>query len=111
TIRTTIIQRNESRTSCSPYNTNFWLPCICVKKPRIIGKTKRTSLHLLSLVFNASQYFGMEIRYNSTNLTYVERPNFVFLAQISVFFVSDFFFLYYILEFSNVNVLRIFLRA
>ena len=60
TIRTKIIQWNESRTSCSPYNTNFWLPCICGKKPCIIGKTKKTSLHLLSLVFNASQYFGME---------------------------------------------------
>ena len=39
TIRTKIIQWNESRTSCSPYNTNFWLPCICGKwtsseKPR-----------------------------------------------------------------------------
>ena len=30
------------------------------KKPCIIGKTKRTSLHSLSLIFNASQYFGME---------------------------------------------------
>ena len=46
TIRTKIIQWNESRTSCSPYN--------------IIGKTERIPLHLLSLVFNASQYFGME---------------------------------------------------
>ena len=60
TIRTKIIQWNESRTSCSPYNTNFWLPCICGKKPCIIGKTERIPLHLLSLVFNASQYFGME---------------------------------------------------
>ena len=56
-------------------------------------------------------YPQMPLEDNSTNLTYVERPNFVFLPQISVFFVSDFFFLYYILEFSNVNVLRIFLRA
>ncbi|CAH3132364.1 unnamed protein product [Pocillopora meandrina] len=96
TIRRIIIQWNESRTSCSPYNTNFWLPCICGKKPCIIGKTKKTSLHLLSLVFNASQYFGMEVQYNSINLTHVERPNFVFLTHISVVFVSDFFFLYYI---------------
>ena len=60
TIRAKIIQWNESRTSCSPYNTYFWLPCICGKKPCIIGKTERIPLHLLSLVFNASQYFGME---------------------------------------------------
>ena len=60
TIRTKIIQWNESRTSCSPYNTYFWLPCICSKKSCIIGKTERIPLHLLSLVFNASQYFGME---------------------------------------------------
>ena len=33
---------------------------------------------------------------NSTNLKYVEGPNFVFLTHISVVFVSDFFFLYYI---------------
>ena len=42
TIRRAILQRNESRTSCSPYNTNYWLPCIRGKKPCIIGKTKRT---------------------------------------------------------------------
>ena len=53
----------------------------------------------------------MPLEDNSTNLKYVERPNFVFLAHISVVFVSDFFFLYYILEFANVNVLGIFLRA
>ena len=38
TIRRTLIQWNEWRTSCSSYNTNFWLPCICGKwtseKPR-----------------------------------------------------------------------------
>ena len=39
TTRRTIIQWNESRTSCSPYSNNFWLPCICGKwtsseKPR-----------------------------------------------------------------------------
>ena len=40
---------------------------------------------------------------NSTDLKYVEGPNFVFLTHISVVFVSDFFFLYYIWEFSNVD--------
>ena len=39
TIRTTIIQWNESRKSCSPNSNNFWWPCICCKwtsseKPR-----------------------------------------------------------------------------
>ncbi|RMX44754.1 hypothetical protein pdam_00009187, partial [Pocillopora damicornis] len=93
TIRTKIVQWNESRTSCSPYNTNFWLPCICGKKPCIIGKTERIPLHLLSLVFNASQYFGMEESNNTPSLN----------ALQTVVFVSDFFFLYYIWEFSNVD--------
>ncbi|CAH3153156.1 unnamed protein product [Pocillopora meandrina] len=86
TIRTKIVQWNESRTSCSPYNTNFWLPCICGKKPCIIGKTERIPLHLLSLVFNASQYFGMEESNNTLSLN----------ALQPVVFVSDFFFLYHI---------------
>ena len=56
-------------------------------------------------------YPQMPLEDNSINLTYVERPNFVFLTHISVVFVSDFFFLYYIMEFSNVNVGSIFLES
>ena len=33
-----------------------------LRQVNIIGKTKRTSLHLLSLVFNASQYFEMIVQ-------------------------------------------------
>ena len=80
TIRTTIIKSNESRTSCSPYNTNFWLPCICGKKPCIIGKTKKTSLHLLSRDYNASQFFGMEVQCKILNV----HLNYSFKATIFI---------------------------
>ena len=33
-----------------------------LRQVNIIGKTKRTSLHLFSLVFNASQYFEMKVQ-------------------------------------------------
>ena len=80
TIRTTVIQSNESRTSYSPYNTNFWLPCICGKKPCIIGKTKKTSLHLLSRDYNASQFLGMEVQCKILNV----HRNYSFKATIFI---------------------------
>ncbi|CAH3153149.1 unnamed protein product [Pocillopora meandrina] len=103
TIRTKTIQWNESRTSCSPYNTNFWLPFICGKKPCIIGKTKRTSLHSLSLVFNASQYFGMEE--SNTRIPQIN-PIAPTVIHHSFFLCCQF-----PREFSNVNVGSIFLES
>ena len=56
-------------------------------------------------------YPQMPLEDISTNLKHVEKPNFVFLTQISVVSVSDFFFLYYIQEFSNVSNFLDFFQA
>ena len=50
------------------------------KKPHIIGKTKRTSLHLLSRDYNASQFFGMEVQCKILNV----HRNYSFKATIFI---------------------------